>query len=84
MEKVMTNPKRAITRNGEKYIYTGEIPNKYIVKESTRYYVKDQGRKLVFVENKGDPTVIYVYISAKFYKNLLSTLYPAYGMGVLK
>lgn len=72
-----------ITRKGEKYVYNGDIPNRYIVKESIKNYMKEQGRRPVFVEDKNDPNTLLVYISAKFHKDLVKTLHPAYGRSVL-
>ena len=79
--KIMVN--EVITRKGEKYVYNGDIPNRYIVKESIKNYTKEQGRLPVFVEDKNDPSTLLVYVSAKFYKDLVKTLYPAYGRSVL-
>jgi hypothetical protein len=74
---------RVITRKGEKYVYDGDIPNRYIVKESTLNFIKEQGRLPVFVEDKNDPSTLHVYISSKFYKDLVKSLYPVFGRSVL-
>lgn len=71
--------KRVIVRKGEKYVYNGEIPNRFVVKEATKNYMNEQGRKPIFVQDKADPNTLLVYVSNKFYKSLVKTLYPAFG-----
>lgn len=41
--------KSVITRDGNKYVYVGDIPNIPTVRKSERDFCKEQGRKVVFV-----------------------------------
>lgn len=72
--------KRTIIREGEPYVYIGDIPN--TVRTKTEYLKNECGRKTVF--KKGIDGWLNVYISKKFYPKLCNTTHPYHGTETLK
>ena len=74
-------PSRNITRDGETFIYVGDIPNTPSSKRGSKEYNSDNGRKTSFVTDKNNKRTACMYVSSRFYKSLCKVQSPCYGIG---
>ena len=76
-------PPRQITRNGEIFIYNGDLANSKKMRENSIAFSHENGRKAAYVVDKNDKRALCHYISKKFYPSLCNTIHPSWGKGSL-
>lgn len=81
--KPFVGPPMKITRDNQNYMYVADIPNTRAQREETREYAKQNGRRVVIITDKKDPSVAMMYVSSRFYKSLNTNRSPAFGEGTL-
>jgi hypothetical protein len=79
------SPKPVITREKEKYVFVGFTKDTSAQgREYNKIWLNNEGRKIVFTEHEGNPKVLCIYASNRYYSRLNQSVKPIFGKGKIK